>query len=375
MTMNLTIKAALLCALACAGVARAADPPTVDAKMGEQVVNIPAKIDGDDINLETTIFKPPGDGPFPVLFMNHGKSPGDAHKQDRARYVFISREFVKRGYAVVIPMRMGFAESGGDYVDRECNLEHNGEGQVRSLAAAMAYVLKQPWADQAHLLIGGQSHGGLTAIAAGSHNIEGVRGVINFAGGLHKDNPRCDWQTSLTKAFGVFGGRSHIPSIWFYGENDQLFGPKLAADMYQAYTQAGGKAELVAFGPFKNNAHGMSSSRDGVAIWLPGVEHFLQSIDMPTEIKYAVASPEAAPRTDYAPLNQQPPYLKQKGLDGYVAFLNRPVPRAFAIASNGAWGWAEDGDDPSARALAYCEKNSHVQCKLYAIDDYVVWKK
>jgi hypothetical protein len=239
----------------------------------------------------------------------------------------------------------------------------------------MQYVLKQPWADQAHLLIGGQSHGGLTAIAAGSHDIPGVRGVINFAGGLRKDNPRCDWQSSLVDAFADFGRHSHVPSIWFYGENDQLFGPKLAADLVQAYTKAGGKARLVAYGPFKNNAHGMSASRDGVAIWLPEVEQFLKSIDMPTEVKYAVASVEAAPRTDWAPLNRQPPYLKDKGLDGYVAFLNKPVPRAFALSPSGSWGWAEDGDDPTARAVANCQKNSRTPCKLYAIDDYVVWKE
>lgn len=275
----------------------------VDARMGEQVVEVPARIAGAEINLQTTIFKPPGNGPFPVLFMNHGKAAGDAHKQERARYPVISREFVKRGYAVVIPMRMGFAQSGGNYVDRECNMEHNGERQANSLYFAMLYVFKQPWADQSHMLIGGQSHGGLTAIAAGSHKIAGVKGVINFAGGLQKANVSCDWQASLVEAFKAFGSRSTVPSIWFYGQNDKLFGPELAASLYQAYTGAGGKAQLVAYGPFKKNAHGMSSSPDGVAIWLPETERFLKSIGMPTEIKYSVtaeplATSGAAPTND-----------------------------------------------------------------------------
>ena len=365
--------ASLLCALACAGAL--ADPVlNVDTRMGEEVVSVPAKIGGSEVALQTTIFKPPGDGPFPVLFMNHGKSPGDAHKQDRARYLYISREFIRRGYAVVIPMRMGFAQSGGNYVDKECDMERNGEAQANSLYFAMSWTMKQPWADQQHVLIGGQSHGGLTAIAAGSHNIAGVKGVINFAGGLHKDNSRCDWAASLVDAFGVFGSRSTVPSLWFYGENDQLFGPKLAASMYTAYTKAGGKAKLVAYGPFKNNAHAMSVSRDGVPIWLPETERFLKSVGMPAEVKYAVTAIEAAPRTDFAPLNSMPPYLRGKGFDGYNEFLKRPIPRAFALSPSGAWGWAEDGDDPTTRALANCQKNSRAPCKLYAIDDYVVWK-
>lgn len=364
------------CALA-AGTALAQAPalPAIDTRMNEQVVTIPATIAGQQVGLQTTIFKPPGDGPFPLLVMNHGKSPGDAHAQDRARYTVISREFVKRGYAVVIPMRMGFAKSGGDYVDRECDLERNGEGQVASVAAALDYVLKQGWADSAHIVIGGQSHGGLTAIAFGSHNVAGVRGVINFAGGLHKDNPRCDWQRSLVGAFGTFGARTRVPSIWFYGENDRLFGPRLAASMYAAYTAAGGKAQLVAYGPFKNDAHGMSASRDGLPIWLPQTERFLRDVGMPADVRYAITSVDAAPRTDFAKVDDVNAVPHVRNVDGYVKFLTLPVPRAFAISPSGAWGSAVDGDDPTARAVANCQKNSRTPCRLYAIDDYVVWKE
>ncbi len=279
--------AALLpAALACAGAATAA-LPAVNARMNEQVVSVPAKIGREEIGLQTTIFKPPGDGPFPVLFMNHGKNGGDAHQQERARYPVISREFVKRGYVVVIPMRKGFAGSGGTYVNSHCKARENGEDQATSLYFAMEYAMKQPWADQEHVIIAGQSHGGLTALAAGSHNISGVRGVINFAGGVNSQS-HCDWQAALVDAFKAYGAASTTPSIWFYGANDTHFGPKLAASLYAAYTGAGGKAQLVAYGPFKHDAHTMSSSRDGVAIWLPQTERFLRSVGMPTEIKYTI---------------------------------------------------------------------------------------
>lgn len=263
---------ALTCALACANA------------HGQQVVQVPANIGGVALKLQTTIYMPPGQGPFPVLFMNHGKAGGDAHLQPRATFPVISREFVKRGYAVVIPMRAGFAGSGGTYVNSHCDAKNNGEQQANSLFFAMDYVMKQPWADQEHVIIAGQSHGGLTAIAAGSHKIAGVRGIINFAGGVNSRS-NCDWQTALVDAFKAYGATSAIPSLWFYGANDTHFGPKLAADMYAAYTAAGGKARLVAYGPFKRDAHSMSASPDGVAIWWPETERFLQSVGMPTEIK------------------------------------------------------------------------------------------
>ena len=42
----------------------------------EQVVMVP-KVGGEStVDLETTIFRPAGDGPFPLVVINHGKSPG-----------------------------------------------------------------------------------------------------------------------------------------------------------------------------------------------------------------------------------------------------------------------------------------------------------
>src|SRR6478735_8784126 len=74
------------------------------AALNEQVTMIPVVSGGSAIQLETTIFKPPGDGPFPLVIMNHGKALGSPRTQQRDRFVAISREFVRRGYAVVIPM-------------------------------------------------------------------------------------------------------------------------------------------------------------------------------------------------------------------------------------------------------------------------------
>jgi len=238
--------------------------------------------------LETTIFKPPGDGPFPLLLMNHGKAPGNPHFQKRARYEVISEEFVKRGYAVVIPMRKGFSQSGGLYVDGGCNIEGNGRAQAEDVKAVLDFVLAQSWADKNRIVIAGQSHGGLTTMALGATNLPGVKGLINFAGGLRIDN--CAWKPSLVDAFANFGALTKVPSIWFYGANDSYFNPEVAAKMFAAYNGAGGHAKLIAYGPFKNDSHGMSSSADGVVIWWPETEQFLQSIGMPTALTPATAS-------------------------------------------------------------------------------------
>jgi hypothetical protein len=239
----------------------------------------------------------------------------------------------------------------------------------------LIYTLKQSWADKTRILIAGQSYGGLTTMAFGTRNFPGVKGLINFAGGLRTSGNDCDWRSSLVEAFANYGGATYVPSIWFYGENDSYFNPTLATKMRDAYVNAGGDAQLVTFGAFKKDAHSMSSSRDGVKIWWPEVEKFLQKIGMPTNEIYSLPPEMKMVKTDFASVDDIDaiPYLTKRGRDEYRSFLNKSLPRAFAISATGAWSWAEDGDDPEQSALANCSKISHEPCKLYAVDNDVVW--
>lgn len=348
---------------------------TLDAALNEQIIMIPVVSGGEAVQLETTIFKPPGDGPFPLVVMNHGKALGNPRSQGRDRFVVLSREFVKRGYAVVIPMRKGFSHSTGEYADQGCNMTAHGQVQADDLEGALEYLRTLAWVDKNRIVIAGQSYGGLTALAFGTRNFPGVRGLINFAGGLRMHGGDCRWEASLVKAFADYGGRTALPSIWFYGANDQHFSPQLAARMYEAYLQAGGHARLVAYGPFKKDAHGMSGSRDGVKIWWPETERFLKELGMPTEPVIALSDEIKIPRTDYASIDNvnAVPYLHESGREQYKVFLSKPFPRAFALSPTGAWSWAEDGDDPVEQVLADCQKHSTQPCKLYAVDDNVVW--
>jgi len=352
-----------------------AEAVVLDTVLNEQVVMIPAPSGAKTVELETTIFKPPGDGPFPVVVMNHGKALGNPRNQNRDRFVVLSREFVKRGYAVVIPMRKGFSRSSGEYVDRGCDMTAHGQSQADDLQSTLDYLRTQRWADTERVLVAGQSYGGLTAMAFGTRQYPGVKGLINFAGGLKMHGGDCRWQQSLVQAFAAYGAQTTLPSIWFYGENDNHFGPDLAARLHNAYVQAGGNARLVAYGAFKKDAHGMSGSRDGVKIWWPETERFLKELGMPTETVLALSNEVKVPKTEYASIDNVDaiPYLRGNAREQYRVFLSKSAPRAFAVSPTGAWSWAEDGDDPVEQALQDCQKNSTQPCRLYAVDNHVVW--
>ena len=352
----------------------------LNKELNEAIVKIPKKDFLFTVQLETTIYTPDGEGPFPVVVINHGKAIGNPRFQERYRPLFAVRYFMQRGYLVAVPMRQGFSKSTGNYIGAGCNVESNGRVQAEDVQAVLDYLVAQPHVDKDNILVMGQSHGGWTTLAFGALNYPGVKGLVNFAGGLKQD--QCaGWEGTLARAAGSYGEETKLPSLWFYGDNDSFFDPYTFRRMHETYASNRGKATLVAFGNFGTDAHGMFGSRAGQAIWQPEVSKFMQRLGLPHQIvrqQYAVAPPMAAPpRTDFAALDkvEAVPYLKDKGREGYAIFLTRNFSRAFAIAPNGAWGFGSGGDDPLKRALDNCNKIGKGACRLYAVDDAVVWKE
>ncbi|WP_426174777.1 dienelactone hydrolase family protein [Massilia sp. TWR1-2-2] len=345
----------------------------LDYRLNEHIVLIPAG-SGRSM-METTVFQPNGPGPYPLLIINHGKEAGAPSAQQRDRFIFMATAFVKRGYAVIVPMRQGFANSTGRYKDFGCNMTANGYSQANDVRAAVNYARQQDWIDSDRIVVAGQSYGGMATMALGTEDLPGVRGLINFAGGLRDDANSCDWRGELVKAFGNYGAANKIASLWMYGSNDSLFGPELVRRMHGAFVRAGGQARLVEFGPFKRDAHGMIASRDGEKIWWQETEQFLKQVDMPTAVRYAVVPQPTLPKSDFANIDDVDavPYMGEHGRTAYREYLSKMSPRAFAVSPNGAWCWAEEGEDPDARALATCEKKGGQPCKLYSVDEHVVW--
>nr|WP_308632986.1 CocE/NonD family hydrolase [Massilia norwichensis] len=346
----------------------------LDYRINEHIVLIPAGRNH-QARLETTVFQPNGPGPFPLIIINHGKDPGHPNLQPRDRFYHMAHAFVARGYAVMVPMRQGFANSTGRYRDHGCDMTANGYTQAEDIRDTLEYARSQKWIDADHIVVAGQSYGGLATIALGTQELPGVRGLINFAGGLRDDSNGCGWRSALVSAFAEYGAQNKLPSLWMYGQNDSLFGPELVARMHDAFEQAGGKAKLVEYAAFKRDSHGMLASRDGGKVWLADTMEFLDRIGMPTKVIYKVPEPPMPQPTNFAKVDdvESVPFLSENGKRAYAEYLTKMTPRAFAVSSSGAWCWAEEGEDPEARALATCSAKSDKPCRLYSVDEHVVW--
>lgn len=349
------------------------------AALPESVVMVAKKSGLFTTELETTLYVPEGAGPFPVAVINHGKAGGDPRFQERYRPLIAARFFLERGYAVVVPMRQGFSKSTGSYIGGGCNVESNGREQAGDVEAVLNYVTAQPWADKTRIVVAGQSHGGWTTLAFGTLGYPGVKGLIDFAGGL-KQEQCVSWQQGLIGAAGAYGKETRTPSLWFYGDNDSYFPPFAWKGMHESYVAQGAKARLVAFGTFGGDSHSMFGSPAGAPIWQPEVASFLREIGLPDQPQAAFARYAATvspPASGFAPIDavDRVPDQSAASLNGYRIFLTKALPRAFAVNAQGGWGSAWGGDDPLGRAVENCTKKATTgECQLYAVDDKVVWK-
>ncbi len=99
----------------------------------------------------------------------------------------------------------------------------------------------------------------------------------------------------------------------------------------------------------------------------------------PDELELALARPERLQTTGvsapaFARLDDvgMLPYVDEEGREGYRRFLAGGLPRAFAISDNGRWTRVNAARGAARLAMSRCQTYGG-RCRLYAVDDEVVW--
>ncbi len=262
--------------------------------LNEQIIQVPLVVDGFSgkkvTRLTVTTFHPPGNGPFPLIILNHGSNSNPIKRQKIGRFRLIPqiREFLNRGFAVIVPIRRGHGSTGGNWVEgRGPSCKHPfyyeaGMEAAKDIIATINFALRLPFVKPDKILLVGQSAGGFASLAAASLNPTGVIGVVNFAGG-HGGNP--DTRPGLPCApdrlaatVGKYAKTIKIPVLWHYAENDLFFGPQIVKAMFKAFLNNGGKGRLVIQPPFGKNGHTLFTSRNGIPIWTPEFDRFIMEL-------------------------------------------------------------------------------------------------
>lgn len=362
----------------------------LDVELREAIYRVPVTVTDMYSRTETrpvviTVFRPPGEGKFPLLILNHGRAvEAKRHLQSRQRYSAQARWFVRQGFVVMVPTRIGYGETFGSIDPEYSNsckstvLEAKNEALFRQMMAVYDFAKTQDYVDARRWLIAGQSLGGYTTVTVAGKSPPGLVGAINFAGGFggnpeaRRGNP-CDahaWEKQLAQPL----PGTPVPMLWVYWHDDWYWGNEVPRQWFKAFQLGGGQGELVQLPALSGDGHA-GFSRD-FRHWTPVVERFLQQlpVDRPS-VALKMPSPQP-PATGFARIDEvdKVPYLSASGREKYQEFITgKSPPRAFAINAEGRWGWSSGYEDAHDRALGFCNKNAKRPCALYAIDNDVVW--
>ena len=248
---------------------------------------------------------------LPLVIINHGTDDATRLSLAMPVYYWLSRWFVDRGYAVLLPQRRGHGATGGALAEAigTCdNPDHYQSGLVaaRDLSATIAFMKEQPFVDKEHIIVAGISTGGWASLALAALDPQSVRAVVNFAGGrgghaYGKRRQVCA-EDKLFQAARQYGQTARAPTIWFYAKNDSYFPPRIAEGLAQAWSSGGGLVEANIVADYGSEGHSIADDRAGWDIWGPALDRFLARLDQPAQDGMAALHEVEPPVDDNVPV-------------------------------------------------------------------------
>ena len=135
------------------------------------------QVDGKPRTIPAFYYRPPGDGPFPVIINIHGGPESQAFPAFNALAQFLVRELK---IAVLIPNVRGSSGYGKTYVQLDNGLLR--EDSVKDIGALLDWIATQPDLDKDRVAVAGGSYGGYMVLAAMTHYNDRLRAGIDVVG-------------------------------------------------------------------------------------------------------------------------------------------------------------------------------------------------
>lgn len=223
------------------------------------------------------LFRPPGKGPFRIAVIAHASTQNRLARAQMPQpdYPGLTAALVARGFAVLVPQRLGHGQTGGPYLEDQEGCDDAeylmaARATADSIVSALAYIRAQPFARKDGSLIVGHSAGGWGALAMAAEGPAGLAGIVVFAPGRggRKDGRAgavCAPE-KLIAAAGELGEGARVAVTWLVAENDSYFPPEFARRMAEAFRKAGGTVEVRALPPFGNEGHWLVEAADAATL-------------------------------------------------------------------------------------------------------------
>ena len=225
--------------------------------------------------------------PSRFLIILHGRAGTQAERkaQGRSRFADIAREFAAQGYAVFVPTRIGYGETGGpDAEDTgRCDAKDFVTGMapaVEEMQQIITAIQKDPAIGNSSGVIIGQSVGGLLTTALAARNVARVVAYVNFSGGSGGDPKNRPGQPCgperMQQAFAQFGAKARTPVLFLYSANDRYWGEDWPKHWFAAFRKVGGRGRFIALPAFEADGHrSFVGNRNA---WWSDVQSFLKNL-------------------------------------------------------------------------------------------------
>jgi dipeptidyl aminopeptidase/acylaminoacyl peptidase len=123
------------------------------------------------------IYKPIGEGPFPVVVSIHGGPEG----QSRPRFSSTYQMWLQKlGVAIVIPNVRGSAGYGKSYLKLDNGFKR--EDSVRDIGALLDWIAAQADLDKERVAVFGGSYGGYMVLASAVHYSDKLKAAVDIVG-------------------------------------------------------------------------------------------------------------------------------------------------------------------------------------------------
>lgn len=220
------------------------------------------------------LFRPAGKGPFRLAIVAHASTQNRLARAQMPQpdYPALAAALVARGFAVLIPQRLGHGKTGGPYLEDQegCdNAEYamSARTTAESITTALTFMRAQPFVRKDASVIVGHSAGGWGALSLADQSPKSISSIMVFAPGRGgRANDRAGnicAPDKLVAAAAEFGDGAKIPVTWLVAENDSYFPPDFSKKMADAFSEAGdGKVDFRVLPAFGSEGHWLAEAGD-----------------------------------------------------------------------------------------------------------------
>jgi dienelactone hydrolase len=240
-----------------------------------------------EIAAHAVLFRPAGDGPFRMAIIAHASTQNVLRRAQmpQPEYRALASWLAGRGFAVLVPERLGHGATGGPYLEDqggcdEADYARSGRATAEQIRIALHYLRGQSFIQQDGAVIVGHSAGGWGALALSGESPRDISAIIVFApgrGGHANDFPNQVCAPHMLSAGAAeFGKGARVPVTWLVAANDSYLWPVLSRQLADAFRGGGGKVDFQVLAAHGSEGHWLPETESGVNLAAAGLDRALK---------------------------------------------------------------------------------------------------